>query len=134
MANNQYTIVIVPHGDPAAQALTKARVASIVHASRQPPPPHAKAAAASHAAASKSGSARPKRGGGAPKSGPRGVHAGQRIRSWSVVVGNDKYDVTDFGTTCGYKNRGEWHDRLDGGPIGSRVHDAHDDASGGQAP
>jgi hypothetical protein len=78
---------------------------------------HASRAAAPSrgAAASKGGSAKPKSGGAAPKdsaaptsgavakSGARRAGAGQRVRTWSVVVGDQKYDVADFGPVCGYK-------------------------------
>jgi hypothetical protein len=115
MSNDNYYVVIVPHADQAAQALTTARIAG--HASRHEPAAHhhaAKAAAPSRAAASPSGSARPQSGGAtrkrgappeagaAPKNGARRGGAGQRVRTWSVVAGDQKYDVTDFGT-CGYK-------------------------------
>ena len=106
MSKDNYYVVIVPHGDQAAQALTAARVAGHIHASRREPAiqHHASrvAASARGTAASKSHSAAPKRG-AAHNSGARGGGAGQRVRTWSVVVGDRKYDVTDFGATCGYK-------------------------------
>jgi hypothetical protein len=111
MSKDSYYVVIVPHADQAAQALATARVAGHVHATRHHPaaPRSApKAAAPPRAAASKGGrAASPSHGGApksaAPKSGARGGSSGHRIRTWSVVAGDQKYDVTDFGTTCGYK-------------------------------
>jgi hypothetical protein len=112
MSNDHYYVVIVPHADQAAQALAKARAAGHAHATRHEPAAQrsaSKAAApARTAAASRGGSARPHSSGAAPKSatrkrGGRGGGAGHHVRTWSVVVGDQKYDVTDFGTACGYK-------------------------------
>ena len=98
MPNDNYYVVIVPQADQASQAVAAARAAGHVHALRQERaarPGASKAAPPSraHAATSKAPARTP-----AARGGSR-----QRLRTWSVVVGDQKYDVTDFGALCGYK-------------------------------
>ena len=98
MPNDNYYVVIVPQADQASQAVAAARAAGHVHALRHEPAAKHGASkvaptARAHAATSKGPARSPgARGGGR-----------QRVRTWSVVVGDQKYDVTDFGALCGYK-------------------------------
>lgn len=129
MSNDHYYVVIVPHADQAAQALRTTRVAVGTHAPAREPAsqrgpvgkPHSERAPAgmpasargtSAKSASKRASARTpassKHAASAPHT-PKRVDGGyvggtdHHLRTWSVVVGDDKYNVHDFGTACGYR-------------------------------
>ncbi len=119
MSNDQYFVVIVPHADQAAQAVTLARGAVAKGSVRHEPASHreptgkpasrrpAAGKPASHrVVAGKTAShhtATPSSVQGRVGGGYVGGHHDHTLRSWSVVVSDDKYDVTDSGGACGYR-------------------------------
>lgn len=115
MSSDHYYVVIVPHADQAAQAVNATRAIHRAsrpgHASKNGAPEQAAPSrgAPSRAAPSSRATPVPSRGARRRSSTSKGAGEGaakestHRVRSWSVVVGDDKYDVTDFGKTCGYR-------------------------------
>jgi hypothetical protein len=120
MSSDHYYVVIVPHADQAAQAVNATRAIHRAsrpgHASKNGAPEQAtpsrgapSRAAPSRAAPSSRATPVSSRGARRRSSTSKGVGEGaakesaHRVRTWSVVVGDDKYDVTDFGRTCGYR-------------------------------
>lgn len=108
MSNDHIYVVIVPHADQAAQAITKVRTAHEKGAARHIPvhpgvptgtPASTRRPPGKHAAKHASGSPTP---GQASSGYVGGTHSHDR-RTWSVVVDDDKYDVTDSGGACGYR-------------------------------
>ena len=128
MSNDHYYVVIVPHADQAAQAVTLARGAVAKGPARHEPASHREPTGkpASHREptgkpasyrepAGKPASHRgvagtPRSQHTTPPSSPQGRVGGgyvggtdHHLRTWSVVVDDDKYNVHDFGTSCGYR-------------------------------
>ena len=128
MSNDHIYVVIVPHADQAAQALTTARAAVRTRAQKRQPASereptekpastrrhtgtpaskrgHTGKPASTRGAAEKPASKRPASASHAPSRVGGGYVGGadHQLRTWSVLVGDDKYNVTDFGSACGYR-------------------------------
>jgi hypothetical protein len=128
MSNDHIYVVIVPHADQAAQSLTTARAAVGTRALRRESASereHTGKTASTRRHTGKTASTRAHTGnptatrGAAAKPAPRhpasaspasrrlggGYVSGtdHNLRTWSVVVGDDKYNVTDSGSACGYR-------------------------------
>lgn len=119
MSNDHIYVVIVPHADQAAQALATTRVALGKHAAKQHDSASRRAPTGTPAStrvptgkpASTRGAARtppsrpPTSASNAPRRGDGGNVGGAeqgQLRTWSVVVGDTKYNVSDSGAACGY--------------------------------
>ena len=128
MSNDHIYVVIVPHADQAAQALTTARAAVGTRAPRREPASerehtgkpaskrrhtgepvstraHTGNPASTRGAAGKPASRHPASASPASSRVGGGYVGGKdhQLRTWSVLVGDDKYNVTDSGAACGYR-------------------------------
>src|SRR5689334_8925002 len=98
MSNDNYYVVIVPHADQRAQAITPKQAAAGAHAPKGAPA--SKRSGAEAPASKRRGPSTPtskRRGAGAPASRTvaRGDVGGtdHRERTWSVALDDEKYDV-----------------------------------------
>ena len=118
MSDDHIYVVIVPHADQTAQALATTRVALGRHAVKHKPAsqrvPTGKPAStrvptgkrvSTRGAARTPPSKPPASASTAPRRAGSGYVGGtdHQLRTWSVVVGDDKYDVNDTGAPCGYR-------------------------------
>lgn len=118
MSNDHIYVVIVPQADLAAQALATTRVALGKHAAKHEPASPRVATGTPASTRAPTGKPAPTRGAArmrpstktvSASSAPRRAGSGyvggtdHQLRTWSVVVGDDKYDVHDSGAACGYR-------------------------------
>lgn len=128
MSNDHIYVIIVPDTDQAAQVLATTRIPFGKHVAKHEPPSQ-RAANGKPAStrvptgtpastrvptgkrAATRGAARPppSKPSASVSSAPRRAGSGyvggtdHHLRTWSVVVRDDKYDVTDTGAACGYR-------------------------------